>query len=638
MDQNEIKTLERRAKAMLLSKDIPSGKMKVVRALLNNDSVEPAEKYGAIIDLIKEYPERKPVTRPGGRVDVRRDVSAGAGMVFDAGMQDTFGPELSPVNVNMLYRKYRHLKLFRKRYLIHSSNRIGIGIKKRLVPTRRLYRLLQDIEKFQARVLKRLSSLLYDIVRDENIKDPVYFNYLRVFSNWMEQFPFAGYSYDSMKWIDRRLFEEALEPYCKYFFSFQLLDVETRERMIQLLEQKLRETDELKKMSPGTAGGKSGKKNLEVEQLVYEYMGMIRSFLPATAEESSPLSRHLSTNYSVGSLAQLIMMLLEALVFQKKIKWDQAVQYFNAAPPRVSAEEWDYSLDVLQKMGKDLESRKQEYIRSLKADVEPYEEVYQLLHHEHEGRSMLAYGFEAQRYMVDKRQANYNETYNTDFLSVLDVCCNFFNNSYTPFLDGSLVYFESHANTQHEGIIFAAECFSRDIQNLDALLRDMHVYRTNNPSFSMSRDELIESLKKRKRSVNPLEHFMTLAGDIFYQAGNRLHRLYSQHRRWVLKGSPLDDPDIIRNPVQADDLVSPDMEKGRPIPFYDCTVIGFQKARPLSKSIMRKQVLDNSLYGGIYVQMTSFCFQMAYECLNDGIYSDLDERNRILREIRDISG
>ena len=64
MDQNEIKTLERRAKAMLLSKDIPSGKMKVVRALLNNDSVEPAEKYGAIIDLIKEYPERKPVTRP----------------------------------------------------------------------------------------------------------------------------------------------------------------------------------------------------------------------------------------------------------------------------------------------------------------------------------------------------------------------------------------------------------------------------------------------------------------------------------------------------------------------------------------------------------------------------------------------
>jgi hypothetical protein len=638
MDQKEIKTLERRAKAMLLSRDIPAGKMKVVRALLHNDSVGTVEKYSAIIDLIQQYPEKKTSDRPHGKVHVRHDSAVGAGVLFDAGMAEPFGPELSPVNVNMLHRKYRHLKLFRKRYLIHSSNRLGIGIKKRLIPTRRLFRVFQDIETFQARILKRLPSLLHDIVRDEDIKDPVYFNYLRVFSGWMEQLPFSGYSYDSMKWIDRRLFEEALESYCKYYFSFQLLDVETRERMIQLLEQKLRESDDLKKLAPGSTEGKSGKKNLEVEKYVHEYTGIIRSFLPFTAEETSALSRHLSSNYGIGSLGQLIITMLEALVFQKTVTYDQVVQYFRAAPPRVSAEEWDYSLDVLKKMGKDLESRKQQYIRSLRADVEQYEEIYQLLHYENEGRSMLAYGFEAQRYMVDKRQADYNETYNRDFFSVLDVCSNFFNNSYAPLLDGTTVFFESHSSSQHEGMIFVPESFSNDMKNLDALLRDMHVYRTNNPNFSMNREELIHSLKQRKRSVNPLEHFMTITGDLFYRVGSRLHRLYSLHRRWVLHGSPMDDAHTIRKPLDITELGTQNMESGRPIPFYDCVIIGFQKARPLSKSLIRKPILDNSLYGGIYVQMASFCAQMAYECLNDGIYSDLDERNRILREIRDISG
>ncbi len=630
MDQNEIKSLERRAKAMLLSREIPAGKMKVVRALLNNDTVEAGEKYSAIIDLIKQYPEKKTSDRPHGKVGVRKDAASGTGVMFDAGMAEQFGPELSPLNVNMLHRKYRHLKLFRKRYLIHSSNRFGIGIKKRLIPTRRLFRLFQDIEEFQARIVKRLPSLLHDIVRDENINDPVYFNYLRVFLRWMDISPFSGYSYDSMKWIDRRLFEEALEPYCRNYFSFQLLDVETRERMIQLLEQKLRESDDMKKIS--------GKKNLEVEKYVYDYIGTVRSFLPSTADESTALSKHLSSNYGIATLGQLIMVVLETLVFQKNVTYDQAVEYFRAALPRVSAEEWDYSPDVLKEMGKDLESRKQQYIRSLKADVEPYEEIYQLLHYENEGRSMLAYGFEAQRYMVDKRQADYNETYNRDFLSVLDVCSNYFNNSYAPLLDGTTVFFESHASSQHEGMLFEPESFSTEMKNLDALLRDMHVYRTNNPTFSMNREELINSLKQRKRSVNPLEHFMTITGDLFYQVGNKLHRLYGLHRRWVLNGSPMKDAASIRQPLDMAELAVQNTDTGRPIPFYDCVIIGFQKARPLSKSLFRKPILDNSLYGGIFVQMASFCVQMAYECLNDGIYTDLDERNRILREIRDISG
>jgi len=50
--ENDLKALKRKAKALLLSKDIPAGKMDIVRALLTNDRVLEEEKYRAIIDLI----------------------------------------------------------------------------------------------------------------------------------------------------------------------------------------------------------------------------------------------------------------------------------------------------------------------------------------------------------------------------------------------------------------------------------------------------------------------------------------------------------------------------------------------------------------------------------------------------------
>jgi len=50
---DDIKKLERRAKAMLLDKDIPPAKQDVVRSLLNNSEIAPWERYGAIISLIQ---------------------------------------------------------------------------------------------------------------------------------------------------------------------------------------------------------------------------------------------------------------------------------------------------------------------------------------------------------------------------------------------------------------------------------------------------------------------------------------------------------------------------------------------------------------------------------------------------------
>ena len=57
--KDDPKRVERRARAMLISKDIPTQKMDVVRSLMNNDSLETFEKYSAIIDLVQSCPEKK---------------------------------------------------------------------------------------------------------------------------------------------------------------------------------------------------------------------------------------------------------------------------------------------------------------------------------------------------------------------------------------------------------------------------------------------------------------------------------------------------------------------------------------------------------------------------------------------------
>ena len=41
---------------------------------------------------------------------------------------------------------------------------------------------------------------------------------------------------------------------------------------------------------------------------------------------------------------------------------------------------------------------------------------------------------------------------------------------------------------------------------------------------------------------------------------------------------------------------------------------------------------------GLLSIICAFCFQIAYVCLSDGIARDLEERKRIMRELREITG
>lgn len=62
-EEKDIRKIERKAKSLLLGKDIPPAKMELVRSLIQNKSLLSEEKYSAVIELIQSCPD-KPVEGP----------------------------------------------------------------------------------------------------------------------------------------------------------------------------------------------------------------------------------------------------------------------------------------------------------------------------------------------------------------------------------------------------------------------------------------------------------------------------------------------------------------------------------------------------------------------------------------------
>ncbi len=165
-------------------------------------------------------------------------------------------PEPGGVFVNAIYGKHKSLKLFRKRYLIHAPNRLGIGLRKRLIPSKRLLAVLGHVIAAQELILSRLSTLMQSMLEDPAVEEPIVFNYLRRFRDWMIATPLVQYSYDSIKWMDRGAFEDELKDFVVPFFSFLKLPAETREMIILQLENRLRMTDDLRKERPARTSRK----------------------------------------------------------------------------------------------------------------------------------------------------------------------------------------------------------------------------------------------------------------------------------------------------------------------------------------------------------------------------------------------
>ncbi|MBN2079264.1 MAG: hypothetical protein JW838_09880, partial [Spirochaetes bacterium] len=127
--REEAKRIERRARAMLMSKEIPPNKQEVVRSLMNNAQLRSEEKYLAIIELLQSCPDKKvSLQEPGepARKEAPRRVKK-ARAPAPAPAPEIAAPTETSFYIDRLEAAYRPRKIFKKRYLAHRNNRIGIG-------------------------------------------------------------------------------------------------------------------------------------------------------------------------------------------------------------------------------------------------------------------------------------------------------------------------------------------------------------------------------------------------------------------------------------------------------------------------------------------------------------------------------
>ena len=637
---NELKKLERRATAMLLDKEIPPATMEIVRSMIHNNEIMPEERYRAIIELVQSCPDRavkEPVsTRRISRNKRNKAVPPKKDIVEEAPAYDA--PTETSYFINDIHARYRHLKLFKKRYLVHRNNRIGIGVRKRLIPGKRMLKILREVVSVQENIISRLTVLLHEILNDEYIDDPLIFNYMRNIRRWLLDQPLVKYPYDSLKWMERQTFERELKAYVVNYYSFLKLDGQTRESIILMMENKLRMIDELRKEdvlkhdSDQSRAAKE-KRNLDRERKVYEYIMAVRSFLPVSPFEDNMLSRKLKNSYNIDHFTVFLNSMLEALVYQRPFSEKELNTYFDIHAPVVSKNKWDYSEDILKKVGKDPESQRRKEINALKMQLEPYETMHAFLQYEDNGRDILMLGVDEQWRLVDKKRFDPEIVYKENFFNFLDGVINYFNNKYRPLMDGSTVEFMDAIKERIEGSLFRDDYFNEEMSALSSILNEMHFFRSNNPTLAITRNEVKKIMKGHIQSMSHVQGHITMIGDFFYRLAKKFLQVYDAHCTWVMRGKHLGDVMEIRTSLVYD-AGDEDLLSGRPVPYHDCTIKGFQHGGSLSSRLEGMRIITESLHEGVLVHMIAFTLQACHECMNERLARDLDERKRIWNQIK----
>ncbi len=605
------------------------------------------ERYTTIIDLIKNCPDKpvpKITTKEPPAVREKPLLIDIESFQIEPVQNETasYAPTETSYYIDDLNRRYKYLKIFKKRYLAHRNNRFGIGFRKRLIPTQKLLKILKFISESQEKIMQRLTSLLTNILNDENIDNPVNFNYLRAFRKWMMGTPLASDKFDSIKWMERNSFEREFKNYIINFYSFLKMETSSREELIELIEMKLRENDDLAKEvidqfdTDLIRRGKE-KRNLEKEKEIHEYISLLRSFLVSKLNDESLISAKLKKQYGIENFSNLLLMINESLVFQRPVTLNEVDRYFEISSPVVSTEKWDYNEETLKKIGKDPASRKRREIIKLKLRLEPYDEIVVFLKSEKEGKSHLMHGVEKQWELIDKKRQTADNAYRDDFFSFIDGAIQYFRNSYLQLLDGSSLYLSDPERNEFETSFFSVNFLNDELSELDAILDEMHLFKSNNPTLTLKHGEIKKIMMKQLTSLSNVEDYVRNIGSFFYRLAKKLQEPYDLHRRWIYNGSPPVTLEKIRHPLEKKEMDSISKEMGAPFPYYDCTIKEFYQNNQLVKRLTGKKFMEESGDTGIYPDILSFLYQAAHECYNDYLLGELDERKRLMRQIEEIS-
>ncbi|MBN2435923.1 MAG: hypothetical protein JXK07_11725 [Spirochaetes bacterium] len=639
MHQSNMR-LEEKTKRMIARKDIPDSKMEAVNALLKNAGLQPHEKYNAVIQLIQDCPDKprpvKSVTASKPKTAILPEsASRRTETPVKLSKKTTVipSPASGSYHVNALLKAYKETGLFKKRYLIESSNFLKFWIKKRIVPSRKLFRVFRTIYSYQEKIAAVLPQVMEDIVNDPAITSPIIFNHLRLLRKWMLNIPFLSAGYNQCLWFDTAAFEAELLPYARMVFSFSMIETELRENIILMFESKLREQSDYKKdiiSENDPESSSKQKRNLAREKAVYDIIVTLRSFMPDANTEGS-LDRYLKNSTKIANLRDLTVVLLETLIFRRQMSRTELKRYYSIKAPDADPTRWECSRELLKKAGKDNESLRKARLEALKKELEPYDEMVELINLKIDGQELTYKAFSDNWHIFSNKRQEFGNYPEENFFFFLDDCTNYFVHVYMPLLNGSPQKFVSSDQTTFEGAIFTPGYFESKISMLLDIQRDLFAYRTKNPNSLISLDEVRKIQQGKLATMTHIKSFVDHMGAVFYAFAVELHAVYRAHQRFM-ELHPSTRPESSKEPLRPG-VVHDHEDDGFLLPFYDMKIAKQDKLPPLVRTIVGKYIMSDSVRDGLFKCMLSFCYQMAYECRFLSLEHDLNRRTEIRRSI-----
>ena len=649
--EDKRKRLERHARSLLISKDISAADKEQVNSIMKNPNLSPEERFGLIIRLIENAPDREfneveDIELPdlkendhrhlkNHEIKKKSDIKSPAkieSLSFndnDKRMPLLNGPTETSLYINDINLKYKRFKLFKKKYLVERNNRFGFGFRKRLIPTKKYLEIMSHVHSFQETVISRLPFILDYILKSETIDTPLEFNYLRHLRKWLLDMPFSSLPYSRIKWFEQWSFERELKSYIINFFSFMRMDQEHREKIMLLTENIIREAPDLikEKIEEGeerASAVKKEKNNFFREKMIYEYMGALRSFIALPGEPDSFVAKHLSKKSGINTLSDFINMSIEALIFQRPYEPRELREYFEISPVAVSSEKWDYSPEKLKQFGKDPESIKLRGLKRLKQELFWYDTVYQLVKIEDNGHNILLKSADDQWKLLDKINRDPEDAFNQNFIVFLEGTVNYFRNLMVPLLNGSKLHLESDKGII-EGAVFDKGFFEEELREIEELYNDIYLFRNQNPTLKISYEEADKIINRKISSMTHVEKLLFKSGKSFYFTGRKLHEEYHSHLSALGKAGDSDSS-------------SSSPGEGKLIHFHDCRIRDIDEKTPLIRRIQGRRLISESLKGGVIIFIIAYCYQMANMCGYPQLKNDMSRRDNIRRQIGELKG
>ncbi len=635
MEESDLKQLERRARSLLMTKQIPPAKMDIVRSLMNNPEIMPHERYRTIIGLVESCLDREAQkTVLGSNVKqtgaLRRKPKLNS--VQEAGVNGDYYPTETSLYIDRLYAEYRSARLFKKRYLTRRNNRLGIGLRKRLVPSPGLLKVLKTVADVQREASGKLAAVLALILKDEQVTSPVLYNYIRVLRSWLLASTMPQLKYKEIKWMERPYFDREFTPWAERYFAFQEIDTEQRESIIREIDLRLRELDDFRKedftdSDTDFTRQEKQKRNLIKEKAVYGIVMSIRSFLHGPSDEGSILSDRIRSLCGLSGVRELVMAVIRALVYQRPVEYADFRKRSALGPPEISREAWDCNPEMLKKAGKDPESVRRREAEQLKIRLQPFDHFIKILRVKDSGQSILMRGVDTQIREVDKNRYNSHELYENNYIAFIDASLHFFKKFLLRYIDGTALLFEDKNGKSYETSPFRRELFADVLAAMPAVLDMFHSFRANNPMTAVSAIEARKIMQGQITTMGHVRELLNKAGDFFFGVSVELYRVYEKHRTYIFRVA-IAEAGLARRTAGGDEFA--ESAEPRPIPFYDCKAVSAGPGEMLYARLKGRPFAGTPSAEGIFGYVMAYCFQGAEACFSCELSRLMSEREAII--------